>query len=176
MDVSDEEVSDKNGCLSRSMTIKAINTIMTKRIWISRVASEIVFQLVHSDTGAPLHGERVITVRKKPNVHSELYQRNVTVEGGHPIVSYGSQHVTLHVLLTAETKDPINEGLLVEMPKDATLINAARPEVLSARPDFCHISDVSPKNAEEVKARRRQTRLTPWFQQYTCDDSESQGV
>ena len=44
MDVSDEEVSDKNGCLSSSTTIKAINTIMTKRIWISRVASEIVFQ------------------------------------------------------------------------------------------------------------------------------------
>ena len=78
MDVSDEEVSDKNGCLSRSMTIKAINTIMTKRIWISRVGSEIVFQPVHYDTGAPLHEERVITVRKKTNLHLELYQRNVT--------------------------------------------------------------------------------------------------
>ena len=42
MSVSDEEVSVKSGCLSRSMTIKAISTIMTKRIWISRVASEIV--------------------------------------------------------------------------------------------------------------------------------------
>ena len=30
--------------------------------------------------------------------------------------------------LTAETKDPINEGLLMTVPKDATLINAARPE------------------------------------------------
>ena len=37
-------------------------------------------------------------------------------------------YVTLHVPLTAETKDPINEGLLMTMPKDATLINAARPE------------------------------------------------
>ena len=27
-----------------ALTIKAINTIMTKRIWISRVASEILFQ------------------------------------------------------------------------------------------------------------------------------------
>ena len=52
---------------THSMTIKAINTIMTKRIWISRVASEIVFQPMHSDTGAPLHEERVMTVRKKPN-------------------------------------------------------------------------------------------------------------
>ena len=62
MYVSGEAVSDKNGCLSRSMTIKATNTIMTERIWISRVASEIVFQLMYSDTGAPLHEERVMTV------------------------------------------------------------------------------------------------------------------
>ena len=44
MDVSGEEVSDEDGCLSHSMAIKAINTIMTERIWINRVASEIVFQ------------------------------------------------------------------------------------------------------------------------------------
>ena len=60
--MSAEEVSDKNGCLSRSMTIKAINAIMTERIWVNRVASEIVFQPVYSDTGAPLHEECVMTV------------------------------------------------------------------------------------------------------------------
>ena len=87
MDVSVEEVSDKNGCLSRSMTIKAINTIMTERIWISRVASEIVLQLMYSDTGAPLHEECVSTVRKKPNLHPELYQRDVTGGMRTPIVS-----------------------------------------------------------------------------------------
>ena len=43
-------------------------------------------------------------------------------------VSCGSEHVTLHVLATAETKDPINEEFPMTMPKDATLINAARPE------------------------------------------------
>ena len=37
-------------------------------------------------------------------------------------------HMTIHVPLTAETKDPINEGLLTTMPKDAILVNAARPE------------------------------------------------
>ena len=57
MNVRDDEVSDWSGCLSR-MTTKAINTIMTERIWISRVASEIVFQPMYSDTGAPLHEER----------------------------------------------------------------------------------------------------------------------
>ena len=70
MNASDEEVSDEDGCLSRSMTIKAINTIMTKRIWINCAASEIAFQPLYSDTGAPLREERVTTVRKKPNLHS----------------------------------------------------------------------------------------------------------
>ena len=101
---------------------------MTKRIWISRVASEIVFQPTYSDTGAPLHEGRVLTVRRKPNLHPELFLRDVTGGMRTPIVSYGSQHVTLHVTLTAETKDPINEGLLMTMPKDATLVNAARSE------------------------------------------------
>ena len=73
MDVSDEEVSDEDDCLSRSMTTKAINTIMTERIWISRAASEIVFHPMYSDTGAPLSEERLTTVRKKPNLHPEHY-------------------------------------------------------------------------------------------------------
>ena len=47
MDVNDEEVLDEDGCLSRSMTIK-------ERIMISRVTSEVSFQPVCSDTGAPL--------------------------------------------------------------------------------------------------------------------------
>ena len=51
---------------------------MTERIWISRVAIEIVFQPLYSDTGAPLHEELVTTVRKKPTLHLELYQRDVT--------------------------------------------------------------------------------------------------
>ena len=62
MDVNDEEVSDEDGCLSRSMTIKAHRRCMRERIMISRVASEVSFQPSHSDTGAPLREERVITV------------------------------------------------------------------------------------------------------------------
>ena len=84
---------------------------------------------MYSDTGAPLHEERVITVRQKAEFYilrsiSEMSQ----VECGHPVVSCGSEHVTLHVLLTAQTKDPINEELLMKMPKDATLINVACPD------------------------------------------------
>ena len=41
---NDIKVTDEDGSLSRSMMIKAKNTIMKERIWINRVASEIVFQ------------------------------------------------------------------------------------------------------------------------------------
>ena len=61
-DVNDEEVSDEDGCLSRSMTIKAHRRFMRERIMISRVASEVSFQPLYSDTGTPLREERVITV------------------------------------------------------------------------------------------------------------------
>ena len=40
----DVKVTDEDGLLSRSMMIKANNTIMKERIWINRVASKIVFQ------------------------------------------------------------------------------------------------------------------------------------
>merc|ERR1719284_1988560 len=70
------------------------------------------------------------------------------------------QYVSLHVPLTSETRDSINKALLSTMPKGATLINTARPEVvhegellelLKERADFCYLSDVPPKNADEVK-------------------------
>ena len=41
---NDVKVTDEDGFLSRSMMIKAKNTIMKERIWINRVASESVFQ------------------------------------------------------------------------------------------------------------------------------------
>ena len=64
--------------LSRSMTISPNSTLMKERIWINRVASEIVFQPLHPDIGAPLHPERVIAVREEPNLHLEVCRRGVT--------------------------------------------------------------------------------------------------
>ena len=98
MDVNDEELSDEDGRLSRSMTIKAHRRIMRERIMISRVASEVSFQPLYSDTGAPLREERVITVRKMPDLHLEFYQRGVTDGVRTQIVSRDSKHVTLRVL------------------------------------------------------------------------------
>merc|ERR1719265_555119 len=73
---------------------------------------------------------------------------------------FNYQYVSLHVPLTPETKDSINKSLLSKMPKNATLINTARPEVvheaemlelINERKDFCYLSDVPPKNADDVK-------------------------
>merc|ERR1712137_49691 len=70
------------------------------------------------------------------------------------------QYVSLHVPLTDETKASINGALLSKLPKNGTLINTARPEVVheadllelvKSRADFCYLSDVAPKNAAEVK-------------------------
>ena len=44
------------------------------------------------------------------------------------IVYCDTQHVPLNVPLKPETKDSINKELLVKMPNDATLINAACPD------------------------------------------------
>jgi len=69
------------------------------------------------------------------------------------------QYVSLHVPLTAQTKESINRALLMGMPKGAALINTARAEViheddmlevLKARPDFCYLCDVAPKKAKEM--------------------------
>ena len=102
-------MSDEDGCLSHSMTIKA-TTIMTERISINCAASEIVYP----DTGDPLHDESVLAVREELNLHLL------------PDVTDDSQHVTLHVPLTAETKDPTNEKVLMKLPKDATPITVTR--------------------------------------------------
>ena len=43
MDACDDKVTDDDGFLSRGMMIKANNTLLKERIWINRVASELVF-------------------------------------------------------------------------------------------------------------------------------------
>jgi D-3-phosphoglycerate dehydrogenase len=71
------------------------------------------------------------------------------------------QYVSLHVPLTAETKESINKELLMSMPKGGALINTARmevvneadmAEVLKTRPDFSYLCDVGIKDIEPMKA------------------------
>ncbi|MBP5764876.1 MAG: 3-phosphoglycerate dehydrogenase [Bacteroidales bacterium] len=68
------------------------------------------------------------------------------------------QYVSLHCPATKETIGSINYDLLKTMPKNATLINTARKEVIDEagvlklmeeRPDFKYIADVKPAAADE---------------------------
>jgi len=72
------------------------------------------------------------------------------------------QYVSLHIPATAETKNSINCALLEKMPKKAVLINTARKEVINeadlvklmeARPDFKYLTDITPSNDAELKAK-----------------------
>ena len=50
MDVSDMQVSDEDGYMTRNVTITANSKIVNVRIWIHPVISKIVFQPLHTDT------------------------------------------------------------------------------------------------------------------------------
>jgi len=91
--------------------------------------------------------------------------KEVIAQGGatpvdSPADLFDYQYVSLHVPLTPETKESINKALLMRMPKNGTLINTARQEVVheadlldvvKERSDFCYLCDVAPKNAAEIK-------------------------
>merc|ERR1712118_488704 len=74
---------------------------------------------------------------------------------------FDSQFVSLHCPATAETKNSINYALLIKMPKNAVLVNTARPEVvheedlkkiLTERKYFSYVADVPPKNLTDLHA------------------------
>jgi len=74
---------------------------------------------------------------------------------------FNSQFVSLHCPATAETKNSINYALLSKMPKNAVLVNTARPEVvheedlkklIQERADFSYVADVPPKNLADLHA------------------------
>jgi len=94
-----------------------------------------------------------------------LKKEQISAMGATPVDTVADlfqyQYVSLHVPLTPETKESINKALLSKLPKGGTLINTARHEVVhegellevfKERPDFCYLCDVTPKNAEEIKA------------------------
>jgi D-3-phosphoglycerate dehydrogenase len=88
----------------------------------------------------------------------------ITAKGAIPVNSvaelFECQIVSLHIPFTPETKQCINGALMRKMPKDAILVNSARPEVVheddllaifAARADFGYVSDVIPKNYDAIK-------------------------
>jgi len=89
----------------------------------------------------------------------------ISAKGATPVSSveelFECQFVSLHIPLTDQTKNCINSSLMGKMPKNAVVINSARPEVVheddllamfEARPDFGYVADVIPSNVDAIKA------------------------
>jgi D-3-phosphoglycerate dehydrogenase len=69
------------------------------------------------------------------------------------------QYISLHIPANDKTKGSINYDLFKIMPKNATLVNTARKEVIceesllkifADRPDFKYISDIAPDCKDEI--------------------------
>jgi D-3-phosphoglycerate dehydrogenase len=94
-----------------------------------------------------------------------LKPEQIKERGAIPVSSveelFECQFVSLHIPFTPETKECINGKLMEKMPKNAVLINSARPEVVhegellatfGKRADFSYVSDVIPKTMDAIKA------------------------
>merc|ERR1712118_185152 len=90
----------------------------------------------------------------------------IKAKGAEPVSSveylFECQIVSLHIPFTPETKQCINSALMGKMPKNAILVNSARPEVVheedllamfNIRKDFGYVSDVLPKNYDGIKKK-----------------------
>lgn len=78
--------------------------------------------------------------------------------------------VSLHAPATEETKKSINYDLLMQMPKNAVVINSARKEIideegilkaLTERTDLAYITDIMPANHEAMLALGERYFSTP---------------
>lgn len=98
----------------------------------------------------PFVKDEVMTADGIIPVHSveDLYKNN--------------QYVSLHIPANNQTRKSVNRALLELMPKNGTLINAARKEVineedlmavLEERADLRYIADVKPDNAAELEEK-----------------------
>ena len=98
----------------------------------------------------PFVKDEVMTANGIIPVHSveDLYKNN--------------QYVSLHIPANDQTRKSVNRALLELMPKNGTLINAARKEVineedlmavLEERADLRYIADVKPDNAAELEEK-----------------------
>ena len=78
------KVSDEDGFLVRSMTLTSNNTTVRERIPIDRVAQRDRVAALHPDNGAPLHDERIITVREEPRLHVRMSKKSSLNHGCDP--------------------------------------------------------------------------------------------
>ena len=92
---------------------------------------------------------------------------DIKAEGVNPTCSVktlyqGSDIVSVHIPLTAETRQIINKELLELLPKNAVMVNTARKEVINEpdllqhmidNPKFKYVTDVAPDNQAEIKEK-----------------------
>jgi D-3-phosphoglycerate dehydrogenase len=80
------------------------------------------------------------------------------------------EYVSLHIPANEKTKASINKALMEKMPKNGTIINTARKEVICEnslkeifviRDDFKYASDIAPDCADELKAFENRFYATP---------------
>ncbi|MCF6366315.1 MAG: NAD(P)-binding domain-containing protein [Bacteroidales bacterium] len=81
------------------------------------------------------------------------------------------QYISLHIPANEDTKESVDYELLSKMPKNATLVNTARKEVIheddmlklmSERNDFSYISDIAPDKKDEFESKfESQVFFTP---------------
>lgn len=106
-----------------------------------------------------------------PFVPNEVIQKDGLKTVGSIEELYSTCHyISLNIPATEKTKKSINFELLSKMPKNATLINTARKEVideeglvktLAARPDFKYISDIMPDCHNELLQFENRYYCTP---------------
>ena len=92
---------------------------------------------------------------------------DIKQEGVHPSCSVktlyqGCEIVSVHIPLTAETRQIINKELLEMLPKNAVMVNTARKEVINEaellqhmidNPKFKYVTDVAPDNEAEIREK-----------------------
>ena len=92
---------------------------------------------------------------------------DIKAEGVNPTCSVktlyqGSDIVSVHIPLTAETRQIINKELLELLPKNAVMVNTARKEVINEadllqhminNPKFKYVTDVASDNEAEMKEK-----------------------
>ncbi len=91
--------------------------------------------------------------------NEEIKKANITpVDSAEELYST-CQYVSLHIPLNEKTKKSIGFDLLSKMPKNATLVNTARKEVINEeellkvfaeREDFSYVSDIAPDCKDEI--------------------------
>ena len=128
-------MSDEDGYLSRSTTIKAYNNLV-KGVCIDEAYRDSQHVTVH----VPL------TLETEDSVNEMCLRRQRSKDSNNA------------VCLTPETKDSIDKEPLTKMPKSTTLTNAACSERVheGARTDFYYFSDVPVRDDTDQKACEEQ--------------------